>query len=53
MWGFAPKYPKMLIRTGNDLLENPKRPFKIPDSARAPRSQGAGIAQLGQEELCL
>ena len=50
-WESARKYPKMQIRTVKDLLENPKRPFEIPDSARLTRSQGVGMAQPGQEGL--
>ena len=43
----------MQIRTVKELLENPKRPFEIPDSARLPRSQGVSLAQPGQEELAI
>ncbi len=52
-WESAKKYPRMQIRTVKDLLENPKNPFEIPDSARQPRSQGVGMAQPGQEGLGL
>ncbi len=40
-------------RTVKDLLENPKNPFEIPDSARQPRSHGIGALQPGQEGLGL
>ena len=48
-WSSAKQYPKMQIRTVKELLENPKRPFDIPDSARLPRSQGVGLVQPTQE----
>ena len=41
----------MPIRTVKDLLENPKNPFEIPDSARHPPSHGIGALQPGQNEL--
>ncbi len=52
-WSAEKKFPKMQIRTIKELLENPKRPFEIPESARLPRSKGVGQLQPGQEELGL
>jgi hypothetical protein len=50
-WSTERKYPRMQMRTVKDLLENPKRPFEIPESARLQRSQGVGQVQPGQEKL--
>ena len=35
-WESARKYPKMQVRTVKELLENPKKPFEIIDSAHQP-----------------
>ncbi len=50
-WHSAKKYPKMQMRTVRDLLENPRRPFEIPESARQPRTQGVGKVLPGQEAM--
>ncbi len=50
-WSATKKYPKMQMRTVKELLENPRRPFEIPESARQPRTQGVGQLQPGQEAM--
>ncbi len=41
-WPSQKKYPRMQLRTVKDLLEEPRRPFEIPDSYRVEKSQGVG-----------
>jgi len=41
----------VIVAVCSKLLENPKNPFEIPDSARQPRSHGIGALQPGQEGL--
>ncbi|MEW6338263.1 MAG: DNA methyltransferase [Acidobacteriota bacterium] len=41
-WLSEKKYPKLQIRTVKELLEEPRRPFEVPDHARVPRQEGVG-----------
>lgn len=41
-WPAEKKYPKLQIRTVKELLEDPRKPFEIPDHARVPRQEGVG-----------
>jgi site-specific DNA-methyltransferase (adenine-specific) len=47
-WAGMRRYPRMQIRTVKELLENPKRPFEMPESYRVSRGEGVGKAQPGQ-----
>jgi site-specific DNA-methyltransferase (adenine-specific) len=49
-WQSERKFPKLQIRTVKELLEDPVRPFEIPDHARVPRQEGVG-KQSPQGEL--
>jgi len=43
-WYPPEHYPRLQIRTMKDLLENPRKPFLVPETSRIPPQQGVGKA---------